>query len=134
MVLSDADRWAAPLGELARRALTQDLERRLPTGAVIYPDAPKPPAARGLVIDLLSVRPDAAGGVVLDASWTWVAPRALPTATATGGAGPTPVALPSRPVHLTTAAVEGGVETIAPELSALLAQLADRIAADSRAG
>lgn len=137
VILSDNDRWAAPLGELVRRALTQDLERRLPAGAVIYPDAPKPAAARGLVVDILSVRPEA-GGVVMDASWTWIAPRTPVVRSAPiGGVAvvtPPPAALPSRPVHLTTSAVGGGVEAIAPELSALLGQLADRIAADGRAG
>lgn len=138
VTLSDNDRWAAPLGELVRRALTQDLERRLPEGVVIYPDAPKPPAASGLVIDILSVHPDAGGGVTMDASWTWVAPRAPVAKVAPNGSvavvTPTPVARPSRPVHLTTPASGSEVQAIAPELSALLAQLADRIAAGGRPG
>ena len=135
VTLSDNDRWAAPLGELVRRALTQDLERRLPAGVVIYPDAPKPPAAAGLVIDILSVHPEA-DGVTMDASWTWVAARAPATRVTVGGmvsvAPHPPVATPSRPVHLTAPAVGGGVPAIAPELSTLLALLADRIAADDR--
>ncbi len=137
VVLSDNDRWAAPLGELVRRTLTQDLERRLPPGVVVYPDAPKPPAAAGLVVDILSVHPGA-DGVTMDASWTWIAPRAPVTRTTVGGVAvitaPAPVALPSRPVHLTTPAAGTDVQAIAPELSALLAQLADRIAADGRQG
>ena len=137
VTLSDGDRWAAPLGELVRRALTQDLERRLPEGVVIYPDAPKPPSSAGLVVDILSIHPDA-GGVTMDASWTWVTPRA-PMARATSSAAassapPPPVARPSRTVHLTTAPAAGGVEAIAPELSALLSQLADRIAAEGGPG
>lgn len=135
VTLSDTDRWAAPLGELVRRALTQDLERRLPEGAVIYPDAPKPPGASGLVVDILSVRPEG-GAVVMDASWTWVLPRAPVARAAPNGAvavvTPPPTPAPSRPVHLSTPAAGGDVQAIAPELSALLAQLADRIAAEGR--
>lgn len=112
----DFDRWAAPLGELARRALTQDLAARLPQGSVVFPDSPKPPGARGIVVDLLAITPGA-DTTTLDASWTL-----LPAVR--GGA-----VLRQRSVRLTTppAAGPGGQ---AHDLSALLAQLADRIAAD----
>jgi hypothetical protein len=36
--ISDVDRWAAPLGQLTRQALSADLIARLPPGRVIYPN------------------------------------------------------------------------------------------------
>ena len=122
VALSDRDRWAAPLGELVRRALTQDLASRLPAGAVIFPDAPKPPVAAGLVVDILTLSsgPD---GVRMQASWTWLAPRA-------DAALPAAVVAP-RSVTLTTPSRGEAPEALAPELSELLAKLADAIAAGS---
>jgi uncharacterized protein len=107
----DLAHWAAPLGELARRALTQDLVARLPQGAVVFPDSPKPPGAHGIVVDLLAF-----DGATLDASWS-----VLP---ATRGG-----ALRQREVRL-SASAGGGPDAQPAALSALLGQLADRIAAD----
>lgn len=118
VTLSDRDRWAAPLGDLVRRTLTQDLAARLPPGAVIFPDAPKPAQAEGLVVDILSI---ASGpeGVVMETSWTWMPPRTP------GAASPTP--RPPRNARLTTPRLGDAPEVLAPELSALLARLADAI-------
>lgn len=66
VTVHDFDRWSAPLGDLVRRTLTQDLMARLPAGSVIFPDAPKTAATRSLVVDVLDWRP-AVGGWVLDA-------------------------------------------------------------------
>jgi len=68
--LSSEDRWAANFGDMARRVLTQDLQSRLPPGAVIAPDSPAPVNARGIVVDILSFQPDASGKLVLVADWT----------------------------------------------------------------
>ena len=130
LTLSDTDRWAAPLGELIRRTLTQDLSARLPPGAVIFPDAPKPAFARGLVIDILSITPTASG-VDMEASWTWLSPRSMAAGTKqTANAADVRIAAPLS-VRLSTPAVGSGPAAIAPEISALLALLADRIAAQA---
>jgi len=114
--VSDFDHWGAPLGDLARRALTQDLVARLPAGAVIYPDAPKPPGAGGLVVDVLTFR-RTDQGYVLDASWTLLA----------GPAGTAPL---RRQVRLTDADVGlGDAAAEAAALSRLLGQLSEAIAA-----
>ena len=107
----DLAHWAAPLGEMARRVLTQDLAARLPQGSVVFPDSPKPQGARGIVVDMLALSPGA-DGVTLDASWS-----VLPGAR--GGA------LRQRQARLTTAAAAQPAA-----ISALIGQLADRIAAD----
>ena len=108
----DLAHWAAPLGEMSRRVLTQDLAARLPQGEVVFPESPKPEGARGIVVDMLALTPGP-DGVTLDASWS-----VLP---ATRG-GP----LRQRQARLTTPST--GDQPAA--ISALLAQLADRIAAD----
>ena len=121
--VDDFARWSAPLGETARRALTADLAARLPQGAVVFPEAPKPADGRGLVVDILSLS-HTGGQAVLDVSWTLTAGR--PGAGTAGGA----VAYTGRSLRLTTPAAGPGASAAAPELSTLLGQLADAIAAD----
>src|ERR1700685_39552 len=40
--ISDFDHWAAPLAQMARQTLSEDLDQRLPSGSLIYPRLPKP--------------------------------------------------------------------------------------------
>jgi uncharacterized lipoprotein YmbA len=115
-IVSDNDHWAAPVGELLRRVLTQDLAALLPREAVIFPDAPKPPNAAGVVVDILSITPSSEG-VVMQASWTL-----LPTKAA--------AASHQRAVRLTIPSAGAGVQGNAAELSALAGQLAAAIAQD----
>ncbi len=123
--VSDFAHWSAPLGELARRTLTQDLAARLPAGAVTYPDAPKPANGRGLVVDILVVGRDGAGQAVMDAGWTLTAGRTAPGAPA--------LAYTARTLRVSAPAAAGpGAE--AAELSALLGRLADAMAQDLTAG
>ena len=67
--ISDSHRWAAPLAQMARRTLTQDLEARLLPGSVILPQQPAPPNTYRVVIDILQFDRNAAGSVVFDGSW-----------------------------------------------------------------
>ena len=126
MTVSDANHWASPLGEQMRRALTQDLVARLPNGAVIFPNAPKPPGAGGVVVDVLDVAEDG-GAAVMDVSWT-VIPGHI--------AGQPQSLSPSvrHTLRLSAAAGGSGVTGDAAEISALLGQLADRISADLAGG
>ena len=118
--VSDNDHWAAPLGELLRRVLTEDLAGRLPNGKVIFPDAPKPPGSGGIVVDILNIIPST-GVVTMDVSWTLLSPSAAPDQA-------------SRPrarqysARLTTRA-GSGVSSNASEISRLSDQLAGQIAA-----
>ncbi len=114
----DMAHWGAAPGDLARLALTQDLVARLPAGAVVYPDAPKPPGAGGLVVDVLTFQ-RSAQGYVLDASWT--------LSSSVQGQAPL-----RREVRLTdtggaSSSDEPGAEAAA--LSRLLGQLADAVVA-----
>jgi uncharacterized lipoprotein YmbA len=121
----DLAHWGAPPGDLARLALTQDLVARLPAGAVIYPDAPKPAGAASLVVDVLAFQ-RSAQGYVLDASWT-LTPSPPPPNEGSSGQAAAPL---RRQLRLTdpgdAGADDAGAEAAA--LSRLLGQLADAIA------
>ena len=121
IAVSDFAHWSAPLGELARRTLTQDLLSRLPQGAVTFPDAPKPPNGRGIVIDVLALGHDADGSAVMDASWTLTAGQPARGVT---------VAYTGRALRLRAPGGGAGPEATAAEFSALLGRLADAVAAD----
>lgn len=64
------DRWGAPLGEMARNVLAQNLAERLPRGSVILPRAPAPSSAAHLVVNIATFREDADRRVRLNGSWT----------------------------------------------------------------
>jgi uncharacterized protein len=66
--ISDFDHWSAPLAQLTRQALSDDLERRLPPGSVIYPRLPKPSHALGVSVDILEFSVSGAGAT-MQASW-----------------------------------------------------------------
>jgi len=113
--ISSQERWAGDLAEMIRRVLTQDLAARLPSGMVIAPESPAPPSARGVVVDILTFQPRA-GEVELDADWTLLE-----------GTQSNPVL--RRSLQLTAPAAASAQDQAAA-MSALLGQLADRMAAD----
>jgi uncharacterized lipoprotein YmbA len=117
LAISDEHRWGAPLADMIRRVLTQDLAARFPAGTVVFPDEPAPDSLRELVVDVLRFDRDPAGVVTLDGSWSVVA------------AGSTSPIL-SRHVLLTDAS---GPQTYAGQVQSMnriLAQFADRIAGE----
>jgi len=68
--ISDRDRWSAPLAEMVRRTLSQDLQSRLPDGAVVMPDMPTTPDTAQIVVSLLQFEPTTSGTAVLVGSWS----------------------------------------------------------------
>jgi uncharacterized lipoprotein YmbA len=112
--ISGQDRWAAPLGEMMRRTLAQDLASRLPRGAFVFPEAPRPQGTRGLVITVLQLKASPDGRVALQANWSLLDSG---SSRAAGGD------------NLSLSAAGGpGAQGQAQALSAVLGQLADRIA------
>lgn len=112
--ISDQDRWTAPLGEMSRRVLSQDLAARLPKDMVVLPDAPSPPHTRQIVVTLAEFGPDANGKTTLAGSWSLLE-----------GTQATPVW--RRDVTLETRSPAGaGSEAMA--MSELLGELAGQIA------
>jgi uncharacterized lipoprotein YmbA len=111
--VNDLDQWISPLGQGARQALTADLAARLPQGRVIFPHLEKRPGTISISVDVLAFNADRRGAK-LQVSWLGISDGAQ-----------------SRPyggqmVLQTTVSGEGPAST-ATALSALLAQLADRI-------
>ena len=70
IILSNRHRWAAPLGEMTRRTLTQDLLERLSASQVVLPEQPAPAGTREVVVDVLRFQSDPMGGVVLQGNWS----------------------------------------------------------------
>jgi len=112
--LSEQDLWGAPLDEMVRRILTQDLMQRLPEDAVVLPQQPAPSKTRAIVVDLVELGADASGAVSLDGSWSLLA---------AGSDEP----LLRNHLRLTTAASPAYADQ-PRALSQLLSQLADHIA------
>lgn len=119
LTISPADRWAAPLDDLARRALAKDLALRLPGRLVTVdrPESASEPAVLRVAIEEFTA--DGAGRVTLDGHWT-----------VTAGDGGT-ISPPSS-VHIVTAATDSSAAAAVQAMSAALAQLGDQIAAKER--
>jgi len=112
--VSDENRWGAPIAEMTRRVLTEDLLERLPAGAVILPDQPAPANANALVLDILRFERDSSGEVILRGSWALLPPQSN-----------APLAM--RNVDL-RAAAGADYAAQAQAMSGLVGQLADQIA------
>ncbi len=111
------ERWDAPLDEMLRNVLTQDLLRRLPPGSVVLPQQPAPPDTREIVLDILHFAPDASGRVLLSGGWSLLA-----------GGSEAPIA--SRRVQLTDDTPSSGYGDQAAAMSRVLGRLADQIVAE----
>jgi uncharacterized lipoprotein YmbA len=72
--ISDQHRWSAPLDEMIRQVLSQDLMELLPSGKVILPHEPAPASTRRIVVNVLEFAPDAQGTVRFEATWSVIAP------------------------------------------------------------
>jgi uncharacterized protein len=112
--VSDQDRWAAPLDELIRRALTQDLRKRLSPGDVLAPGDPSPPNARTLTLNVQQFMVNESGQVEFDVDW------ALQQ---NGKPGTT------RHEMIQTDAGSQNGEAVAAAMSRAVGELADRISA-----
>jgi len=115
--ISDFDHWAAPLAQLARHTLSDDLDQRLPSGSVIYPRLPKPSGALGVNVDILDFT-IGLSQASMRVSWV-IVPSARP-----------PNAKRSTAL-LRSARSSGEPAAVAHAWSDLIGQLADRIAADA---
>jgi uncharacterized protein len=115
--ISDFDHWAAPLAQLARQALSEDLDQRLPSGSVIYPRLPKPSGALGVNVDILYFN-IVASQASMQASWIIIPAGDVQGAKRTAAL-----------FRSSMSSVEPGA--VAHAWSDLIGQLADRIAADA---
>ena len=115
--ISDFDHWAAPLAQMARQTLSDDLDQRLPSGSVIYPRLPKPGGALGVNVDILEFN-IVASQASMRASWVMV-----PSGDAQGAKRSV------ASLHSSMSSEEPAA--VAHAWSDLIGQLADRIAADA---
>jgi uncharacterized lipoprotein YmbA len=113
--MSDFDHWAAPLAQMARQALSDDLDQRLPSGSVIYPRLPKPSGALGVNVDILDFN-IVASQASMRVSWIIV-----PSGDAQGAA--------RSAASLRSPMSSEDAAAVAQAWSDLIGQLADRIAA-----
>jgi uncharacterized lipoprotein YmbA len=122
--IRDLDQWSAPLGELARQALTADLIERLPAGRVLFPHLAKPAGALGISVDLLAFHSD---GAAASAQASWIIESAAPSERQRGTAMLTTAGTASTGGSGSPGDTGQGAAATADALSVLLAQLADRI-------
>ena len=115
--ISDFDHWAAPLAQMARQALSEDLDRRLPSGGLIYPRLPKPSGALGVDIDILDFN-IAGSQASMQASWTIVPSGEAQSAKRSAAS-------------LRSTMNSEDAAAVAHAWSDLIGQLADHIAADA---
>ncbi|MGF6811835.1 putative lipoprotein YmbA [Paraburkholderia sp. Clong3] len=116
LTIDDSDRWGAPLAQMMRKTLAQDLLTRLPAGSFVVPDAPAPPGTRRLVVTVLNATADESGTLTLQAEWTLLA----------GHSDQAPL---RQQVTLDSAIDGHDALAQAAALSRVLGDLADRIAA-----
>jgi uncharacterized lipoprotein YmbA len=115
--IGEFDHWSAPLAQIVRQTLTDDLDQRLPPGSVIYPRLPKPDGALGIDVDILEFNV-AASQASMRASWLIVP------------------AVGSQSAKRSVATLHGSMTStdaaaVAHAWSELIGQLADHIAADA---
>ena len=115
--ISDFDHWSAPLAQIARQTLSDDLDQRLPSGSVIYPRLPKPSGALGVNVDILEFN-IIASQASMRASWIIV-----PSGDAQGAT--------RSAAELRSSMNSEDPAAVAHAWSDLIGQLADRIAADA---
>ena len=118
--VSDVDRWSAPIDQMVRNVLSEDLSARFPAGSVILPDAPAPPGTRRLVVTIAQFGPDANANVQLQGSWVLLS-----------AAAETPIV--ARDFHL-DAGPAITADATARGMSQALGELATQIASNLSAG
>ena len=115
VVISNRNRWDAPLDEMLREVLTRDLARRLPLGSVVLPDEPSPAGTRRIVLDVLYFAGDTTGKIVLSGGWSLLPPGS-------------DVPLLTREVHLRDTTDPSDYANQVTAMSRLSGLLADEIA------
>ena len=77
--IDDTARWGAPLAQMMRSTLAQNLEKRLPARAFVFPDAPAPAGTRTLVVTVLDCETNASATLTLQASWALLSGQPVQT-------------------------------------------------------
>jgi uncharacterized lipoprotein YmbA len=116
--ISEEDRWAAPLDEMIRRVLSDDLARRLPSSPIASADETSPAGRQHtLSVDIREFYGDANCNVTLRAAWT---PKQ-----AGAPARAEPVQATTEDVHVS--AIGTCPDSLPATMSVALGQLTDQI-------
>lgn len=118
--VDDFSHWGAPLGELMRATLVEDLTARLPAGRVVPASAPKLDGAVDLVVEVSSVH-EGGGRVIADVDW-------ILTRRPAGSRDPAQVVRTLRHERIEAALNGPSQQAYAAALSQVVGALADRIA------
>jgi len=113
--------WGAPLGQLMRAILEQDLAARLPSGGLAPAAGPRPLGTIDIAVDIVSVG-NTSGGMTMDVVWT---------STVLPAAAQVPV-VTAHTTRLTTASSAADPQGYTAGLSAMIGDLADTIVATTR--
>ncbi len=114
VAVSALERWTDDLDYLMRQTLAQNLLTRLPNGALVFPDAPRPRGSLSWVVDVLTLR-EVGGEVVCELTWSLMA-------------NDVPQVMERRQASF-TAKADGTGEGTSAALSEISARLADAMAA-----
>jgi len=114
LVISNENRWGAPLPDMTRRVLSQDLLLRLAAGQTVLPEEPAPNGTNSVAVEILQFGV-AGGNIVLDGSWSMTH-------------GGEDAASLRRSFHLSHPASNTDYAQDAHVMSTLLASLADSMA------
>ena len=114
--VDEGTRWGAPLAQMMRRTLAEDLLARLPEGAFVLPESPAPADTHALVVTVLDLQADPDKMLTLQAAWTL------------SSGHPARVML-TQQATLYAPMTKHDAASQAASLSRILGQLADRIAA-----
>ena len=125
--VDDFSHWGAPLGQLMRATLSQDLAARLPSGNLLPAGGPRPPGAIGISVEIISVG-TSGSDMSMDVVWT----TTTLTTPVAGQPGTPPVVTPHT-TRLTTQASASDPAAYAAGLSSLMGDLADQIVATAAA-
>jgi uncharacterized protein len=69
LLISNDNRWGAPLPDMTQRVLSQDLMLRLPSNQTVLAEEPAPNGTGSITVEVLQFCV-VSGNVVLDGSWT----------------------------------------------------------------
>jgi uncharacterized lipoprotein YmbA len=123
--VDDFSHWGAPLGDLMRTTLVEDLIARLPARRILPSGAPTPEGAADLSVEITAIH-ESSSGLLADIDWA-IAMRSL----ATAGGAPPQVVRTLRHERIEAALNGPSQQAFAAALSQLMGVLADRIAAAS---
>jgi uncharacterized lipoprotein YmbA len=119
--VDDFNHWGAPLGDLMRATLVEDLTTRLASGRVLPVGTPIPRGGADLTVEVAAIH-EGAGSLVADIDWTLSQSQA-------GAATAPSIIRTIRHERIEAALNSGSQQAFAAALSQVMGALADRIVA-----